>query len=122
MGTPRCYYFGYIAGGGHEITNERGSRSEAERTLPFAYRILDAGLLARDYSTEPQPEGVVRRVKIAGWTVFTFWDRSGDSRPRSNSAFVIHGDWAFDDMLVIAKAAYPEVFNRITFPLVPEGP
>lgn len=116
----RCFYFGVWdkGGAGHylHVPGGTASRREAERVLPFAMHILDSHLLPQE---GPQTEGIVYRSLINGWTVLSFWDRSGDSRGRSNSAFIMDGDYATLAGLAIARERFPAIFARFGFALAP---
>jgi hypothetical protein len=68
----------------------------------------------------PEIEGVARLHHLNGMTILAFWDRSGDSRPASNSAFVLKGKLTFAEALAEAKQRFPWVFERFTFEVVPE--
>jgi len=59
---------------------------------------------------------------IEGWTVLSFWDSSGDSRPGSNSNFVIKGRHSFNEMVEISKALFPTIWQRFTFEVSLSGP
>lgn len=113
----RCFYHGCIGGAGHYLWDAGPHKCWSGGGLPFRASILDAGLL--DPQRE-QAEGVVRRVVIAGWTVLAFWDRSIDSRPGSNSAFVVEGEHSTADALQVAKQNFPAVFERFRFALTEE--
>lgn len=97
-----------------------------ERELPFKVHVLDAALIPPGDGTA-QPEGVVHKSTINGWTVYTFWDRSADSRYSSNSAFALDGEWADVRLaLVAARDVFPEIFARfpfqLTYPHPPHDP
>ncbi len=114
----KCFYFGVSPGPnfGHYLHPVSGSRSEAEKSLPFKVHVLDSALLPPNL---PQREGVVYRSYINGYTILSFWDRSGDSRPGSNSSFIIEGIIGAVEGLDVARNRFPDVFNRIKFELVP---
>jgi hypothetical protein len=122
----RVFYFGVWPNNrgtvGHWLHKTDGSN--VRDNLPFAWkRVLDAGLLP---GGEPQTEGLIYPVDFLGWTVLTFWDRSGDSRPNSNSAFVIERPKGAtlrtrEQDLALCRERFPAVFERIKFPLVFAG-
>lgn len=58
-----------------------------------------------------------------GWTALAFWDRSVDKRGKSNSVFLAEGTFDFERMIDLAKEFFPEVMERIKFPIVeaPKG-
>lgn len=49
------------------------------------------------------------------WTILAFWDRSGDSRSGSNTAFILEGTHDYPAALKLAKETFPELFERFTF-------
>lgn len=111
------YYHGVNLSGelGHYLFRP-GMRSVNQHSLPgnFPCRpdALDGGLLPQN---KDEIEGRVSWWRTQGWTILAFWDRSGDSRGNSNSAFVIRGEMFIDDALDLAKEAFPEVFARMKF-------
>jgi len=65
-------------------------------------------------------EGACRIVDIQGWSVLALQDRSGDSRPGSNSAFILrdpmtapYGPDRFSELLNSATEEFPDVMRRI---------
>lgn len=108
------FYFGAYREAGHYlwVPGVRRCSREQEWKLPFDYRILDCGLLPQ---RAPEVQGKGYLSHINGWTVLTFWDRSCDSRQRSNSAFLCPGQWNFEEMVTGAKTDFPDVWNRFTF-------
>jgi len=62
-----------------------------------------------------QPEGFATVTRVAGLTIVAFWDRSGDRRFGSNSAFVADGEHCFDEVMAAAREAFPSIFKRFTF-------
>lgn len=57
-------------------------------------------------------EGVL--VYIDGWTVLSFWDRTGDRRPNSNSAFLVRDVVSFHTVCAIIQYQYPHLWSRFT--------
>lgn len=116
--TP-IYYFGAWSNLrlGHYLYLPGGAAAgyDAEKSLPFRESILDSGLLIQEGS---QTECVVHRSVINGWTILCFWDRSGDSRSGSNSAFVIGDECTTETGMKLAREKFPEVFARLKFPLL----
>lgn len=70
-------------------------------------------------AAETQPEGRALLHHRDGWTAVAFWDRTGDSRPGSNTAFLLDEVLDFDAAVDAARQAYPHVFARFTFEVVP---
>lgn len=103
-------------------------RHEVRGVCPWDSGGIDAMLAPR---TEPRQPGD-RRVRgeeltqgVAalhhrdGWTALSFWDRTGDSRPNSNSTFVVEGILAFDEVVAVAREHFPQLFARFTFEIAP---
>lgn len=112
------FYFGCLRESGHYLWLPSGSRTVADYdqrlpvTFPCRLSTLDSGFLP---PRAPQDEGVARIWQTDGWTILAFWDRSVDSRPGSNSAFVLEGDLSFEEATAAARGAYPEVWARLKF-------
>lgn len=68
---------------------------------------------------EIQPEGVFRWRVRGGLTLLTAWDRSADPRGGSFTAFLVRGSAAREEMLMLARDAFPRVFARIEAKLGP---
>lgn len=70
----------------------------------------------RQYGERPElPQGRAVLVHTARYTIVSFWDRSGDKRPGSNSSFVTEGHCLFDEIIAEAKLQYPRLFKRFGF-------
>jgi len=115
--SPRIYYFGYN-GSGHHMVNE------GFEVLPWSMKddctpwgMFTDGTLCPDLKGY-QTEGVAALHHKDGWTALAFWDRSGDKRFNSNSAFFTQGEYTFEEMLAIAKERFGGVFARIKFQIV----
>ncbi|KKK59900.1 hypothetical protein LCGC14_3029730 [marine sediment metagenome] len=108
-------YFGYLgyAGGGHGLVDEFNPRASVWKH-PLGTK-LDGGFAPEG---RPEVEGVARLHHVKGWTVLAFWDRSGDSRGKSNAAFLAEGGHSFDDLLAAARKQHPGIFQRFTFDVV----
>jgi len=120
-------YFGCWGEKGHYLwTRSRRPALEPE-TLPpelHAHKLdgVYAPRLPGKYAGDKGPEAAQGRATIthvAGWTVLAFWDRSVDDRGASNSAFVIPGELTFEQARDRAREAFPEVWRRFTFEVVP---
>lgn len=116
---PRTYYFGVWKGsGGHLLRDAEGEPVDM-RALPIQFRLarLDGGFLPPvDASPdERQPEGLAAIHQVAGWTVLSFFDRSGDARYGSHSTFLLEGTLAFEDAVEAARRAFPSVWARFKF-------
>ncbi len=102
-------YFGCYGRCGHYLWNQSLYRIRMEECPVGTF--IDGGLAPRN-TTE---EGIAEICVIHGWTFLAFWDRSQDSRPGCNSAFMWKGTHSFDDMILKAKADYPKLFERFKF-------
>ena len=117
---PNSFYFGCWKSAGHFLHYENGQhvyeRDEAfPKDFPVTVHTLDGGLLGYP---EQEIEGKAVLSHIGDWTVISFWDRSVDSRGKSNSSFVMRGKWDFSTALGIAKSSFPSVFSRFGFEVV----
>lgn len=117
------YYFGCGNGAGHYLWNPNWS--SADRRLPddfplARYETLDGGLLplGEQHVYEKQVEGRLRVWRTDGWAILTWWDRSVDTRPACNSAFVMRLEpkpESVEDLLRRGIAAFPKVAQRIKY-------
>ena len=111
----KTYYFGCLGDGatGHFLYHENLTAvGHYEKTkLPFRYQILDGSMFRPD---EPQEQGKWRMAYIGGITIFYCWDRTGDSRGNSNSAFLYEGQFNEEQCVNLTKEKYPKLWERIT--------
>lgn len=127
------YYFGYWDQPGHYLWSpQRMGVSPLDERVPS---LLNAVKLDARYCRNPgaawkgdEPEGLayLHHVEIVEgepkdapfigqkWTVLAFPDRSGDTRPGSNSAFLAKGVFTFQQMIIFARAHFPDVWKRIS--------
>lgn len=103
------YYFGAYETLGHYLYNNKGKI--VALTNGPSERVLDGQLLSKKYTTQ----GNATCAYMYGWTVISFWDRTGDPRHGSNSAFLVNKIIPFEQLLVEAKKQYPKLFKRFTF-------
>jgi hypothetical protein len=83
---------------------------------------IDSKLAPREWDSHRAPEmpqGVAALHHKDGWTALAFWDRSGDSRPNSNSAFLFDETLDFDAALAAAREHFPALFERFPFEVRP---
>lgn len=123
-------YFGSL-GDGHFLNGIPPELSRWNRSLwpdrdiagfPWRPGLLDGGLL-KNVGASDAPDG--RVFWTCGgvpdlWHAFYWWDRSGDSRPASNSGFYVLG-FAADGVsssFGFALASWPQVVGRQRHPLV----
>lgn len=109
----KAYFFGCSnREKGHYLYDTNFSKVDDRKTsLPFKPSYLDGGFLQNILDVP----GNARLFYIAGWTVLTFWDRSGDGRGNSNSSFVFNGIYNFDKMMQLALQIFPSIVNRFNF-------
>jgi hypothetical protein len=131
----KVFYFGVWDREGHYLYNlhRQGVRGTGDVPSMFHPAKMDARycrqLPTYQYKGD-EPEGLafthhlevqdakqnVEDAPFVGskWTVIAFWDRSGDSRPGSNSAFLSDGVHTFREMVILARAHFPDVWKRMT--------
>lgn len=85
------------------------------KDFPVSEYALDGALLPPKMD---QRQGEAALLHFPGWTILTFWDRSADARGNSCASFVMRGTHNLDDTIDMAKAAFPTVWARFTFPVV----
>lgn len=108
-------FFGCIDRPGHYWFDESLAhiwRSPEELALPK----IDTGYCPKESGY--QTNGEARLVYENGYTILAFWDRSVDSRPGGNAAFVQEGKHDFVEMLRMAGEKFPTVMPRFGFPIV----
>lgn len=109
--TMPIYFFGCWGSLGHRVhAPGNGYVSMATRaTLPVTETALDAKFAPKD---PRQTEGRATVTHLRGWTIVAWWDRAGDSRPNSNSAFLMKGEHTLTAVLLEAGEQYPELLPR----------
>jgi len=118
LGKDDVLYFGVEQRNrpGHRYVSPSGGDTfEMEKKLP---RFLNPrqGLIDGQYCIQTtNVEGRALIHFVQGWTVLSFWDRSGDSRGGSNSNFVVKGRHSFNDMVEITRALFPQIWARFNF-------
>jgi len=124
-----CYYFGYHPGSGHGFSAKgmpsRSAQYELEHKIEKQLGGFDSRFCwnspksARDmYDARDETEGRAFVTHRAGLTVLAFWDRSGDKRGNSNTAFIVPGTLTFAQMVRVARFTWPGVWARFTFSVV----
>lgn len=111
-----CLFFGAWSPSkiGHFLYASDGMRSVAIHWMDC--NKLDAGFLGK---SREQPQGEYVRAMHLGWVVLSFWDRTGDDRFGSNSAFLFDYDAPDAELLEHARQQFPTIFARFTFSLKP---
>ena len=116
------FFFGCAKGdqSGHRMKASRYSTNDYMVANRFMYsnpwRHSIDGSLAPAGREQKQGQALLHRKN--GWTAISFWDRTGDSRMGSNSAFLAKGDYTFAEMINLASAAFPEIMASFKFPIV----
>lgn len=120
----RAVYFGLYPGdsGGHFVWSLGGHaswlRASSPRNVhnvPFDAGDLD-GKLAPKVTRDAGAARLHHIERADGWWSILAWhDYTGDRRPGSNSAIVVHGlvKYGFADMLQLARSLFPEVMDRL---------
>lgn len=122
----KVFYFGCIGDSGHYLFDgedspygDRVPWKQYDTVTPFVGNDFDGqrftpGRLVRDrWEGWPQTQSVYKLTHEAGWTMLGCWDRSVDTRPGSNSTFIIEGTHDFSAALEQARTAFPKTFARI---------
>lgn len=107
----KVFYFGCLGRKGHFFYRP-GSHMQywdAEKEQPFG------GYVNTWLCPRPERLGSAQLHHHEGWTALSFWDRSVDPRPGSNSTFIVEGIHDFVAMERITRELFPEVWNRLTF-------
>ena len=91
---------GYFAGDLTKVTRW-GDGIFGKRTIPH-------------WDTKDEEQGAARLHFVDGWTVLSFWDRSGDSRGGCSSTFLAEGRHSFQQMVELAREHFPHIWQRIT--------
>lgn len=125
--APRAFYFGCWGDQAGHHYREPGGRMSAQAwdVVPFGTTVDGWLPRSKRYGVPldmEQPQGVVHRMVRNGWTAIGWWDRSVDSRGNSHSTFVFEGVLTTDDALARARDLFPEVFDRLTYDVVPAEP
>ena len=112
---PDLYYFGYLTSG-HSVYLDSIEHYAVNYLIEGG---LDTGLLKK--AGVPDVPGKGAYVQASGYSIVTFWDRSGDRRGNSNSAFFALGDHTADELLAAARERYPRLFERFNFEITLAG-
>lgn len=94
---------------GHRATTPEGD-GVPYRDLCSALGVphIDGTMAPR--STEEQGAAVI--TFLERWTVLAWWDRTGDTRGKSNSALIVEGNHSFARMLELLAEHFPGVAHR----------
>lgn len=106
---------------GHYMHNNQLRHDwDAENDLPESWRggKIDGGFAPKEFADRDKkeaPQGQALWVQCEGWTLISFWDRSGDSRGGSSSTFISKEHLTFDQMVAVAKEEFPQLWKRFNF-------
>lgn len=120
-------YFGCIGGPGHYLFASPGRWASREVVTPWG-QTPDGTLTPHEnvcsrkrgshYCLCKEIEGSALLHHKDGWTALSFWDRSVDKRGGCNSTFMSEGVLTLEEMMRKATAEFPNVMNRLRFPIV----
>ena len=119
--SAEIYFFGVISPDnlGHHLYRPGGTWA-TEHSLPDDFPCSIAGLDQCFLpARQPQEQGRARLWRTRGWTIVSFWDRSGDSRPGSNATLIARGRLDLNEVLDRARISFPEIVARWKFPVRP---
>lgn len=117
------YYFGCWTSPGHYLHTPEGKTLKYEAVGPFDVYGNKPGLpLDGKFTPGPHPryggagmedETFVALTYVRGWTVLAMWDRSVDTRPGCNAAFLLEGRWTEAQVWALAREHYPQIVARL---------
>lgn len=106
------YYFGCIGRAGHYLFAAPGSPRIEYTDTPFRHQID-----GRFCPPGAQVQGRAQLTHLEGWTAISYWDRTVDARPGSNSNFLVPAYADFDQMVELATRHFPTVLARLPSPI-----
>ena len=81
---------------------------------------LDGGYLKAQ--KVPDVPGRAAFIQVNGYSIVTWWDRSGDKRGGSNSAFILSGDHTPQEVMRQGAEYFPDVLKRQSVSItLPDG-
>jgi hypothetical protein len=109
----KLFYFGCGSGPGHYFFGGKGSysRSIAEELPGINCKVLD-NIDGAYPPGGPEKEGIYLESIVPPVRIVSWWDRSVDSRPGSNSNLIGYGYGSAEEMLDDAVRLYPWVMKR----------
>lgn len=108
----RVIFFGIVDAArrfGHRATTPTGEGVPYRNVCDWLHVPHIDGTLAPK-RTEDQGAAVIHWFD--GWTVVAWWDRTGDTRGKSNSALIVEGTHTFAEMLELLAEHFPGVATR----------
>ena len=118
-----CFYFGCWGQVGHYLRDQHGEsmgygKASKKTGIPEEVVLnIDGGFLPKDTT-----QGRAAIHHVDGWTILAFTDRSVDSRPGSNSAFIALGTLTFSHIVERSKKFFPDIWSRFKFEVFPDVP
>lgn len=108
-------YFGCIDQPGHYLWDDQLQKVNMLVRKEMKWLLEMDGLLPPQHHMQIEGEAMVHHIH--GRTIMAFWDRSVDSRPGSNSLFIVRGIKSFNEMYRISRETFPSIFARLGFPI-----
>jgi hypothetical protein len=107
----KAYYFGCFERAGHYMWEPGGAWGPRSAPHDFVspWGRYPDGILA----PKGQSQGVAALHHKDGWTAISCWDQSVDSRPGSNSTFLLEGTYTFAEGLELATQFFPSIMSRL---------
>ena len=109
----KVYFFGCLGTAGHFLYSKNEHRTLPDKQTPWGFE-MDGGLAPQDV---PEKQGHAAIHHKNGWTAVSWWDRTVDTRGKCNSAVLAEGEHDFEQMKVLLKEHWPEVYTRQPVPL-----
>lgn len=106
------YFFGCVGNVGHYLHDVQ-LRVLRRSPMPWTFDALEAdSVWTRDHR---QTEGAAVLSERDGWTCLAWPDRSIDSRRGSHANVVAKGAYTAEQMIAIARVAFPTVLARMKY-------
>lgn len=80
---------------------------------------LDGGLLKEAGVRDIPRNGCY--AQRGGYSIVSWWDRGGDSRGASNSAFIAEGNHSPQEVMRLGRAKFPTITERSKAVRLPDG-
>ena len=117
MVEPTSYYFGCGTESGHYLFSDTRGR-QSNRSDPLIHKLSHMDGVLPPLSEKYLYRASVSRLGGIGFSALSWWDRSVDKRPGSNSTvFIPWPDMPADDLIDYAASRFPWVFKRLPTPL-----
>lgn len=124
MKSMEVYHFGvWGESPGHFTHGENGRRLDYNHVGPWhgidgrlppggRYKDVEGAAALHYYDVTEAAAGADLSKRVI-WTAIAFWDRSGDERGNSNTAFFVARKCSFQEMCDLAKERYPDQWKRL---------